>query len=1110
MCCPATAGVRPGGRKRSFRLVGRSLLVIRGLLSAIFAASVALAQPSPDPGREAVFTVLLDEPSVGERLGIARAKGGNDPAPRLAPSRESLRSAVALSQDHLIRALKERGIEVVGSARSVLNAVFVRASTAQAEVISAMPGVSAVQPGRRYEPMLRTASEIVRVAAARVRPPDTQLFGDGLKIAIIDSGLDFRHVAFEDTSLPAINGYPVGDPQYLHLASPKVVAVRSYVESLNSRNIRSSTPDDNSPWDSGGHGTAVAMIAAGKQVATPIGLTGGIAPKARIGVYKVFGSPGLNFQTADHAVIMAIDDAVEDGMDILNLSLGNPTYYPWGASGADCGRRFSRSPCDPLSAAAQSAVEDFGRVVVVAAGNFGLRGTHAIPVRTTINSPGDAPAVITVGQTLNGARHHEAVRAGSQTFAAASGTGPDAEGPLTAPAILASDVGDSLACEPFPDQAFLGGIAVVDRSECFFVEKVENADAAGAAGVLVINHEGDDLVEMALLEDTDIPAFFVGAADGASIREALAAGEAVLTLDPTPVVSEQDWNVVAPASSRGPTLGFHPKPDLVAPGDAVYTAAPRFSEQGTAFSPSGFRAVSGTSFASPVVAGAAALVWEAFPTMSAREVASALINSAQPLTLEDGAAYPLSSAGAGMLDVQGALSPTATVVPSSLGFGPLRNTPFPVRRQIAVRNKSSRPQSYMVTVEPDQEDPNARVTINGRSAATFRLGPHATIDLSISLGGGRPLAGAYEGRLRVRSLAGSGDVLVPYLYIVPDSAPFNAIRFQGHGSIGLEGEAETRNLVARVLDQFGAPVAGRPVVFRAAEGEPSVSFSSPTSGTNGLIFATARFTGDPGPQTVVATIGDLEIPFSFEASGTKPAIQTVSNSASQASPRGLAAGSLVTIRGGEFSSHASGPPTVTGRSLPILRKGVAVAFDAPEMGVSVAGRIHSVDSESVVVQVPWELAGLPGAYVSVRAGNRTDPFEFQLATVDPGIFHYDVEGQAYAMASHADGTSVTPDRPAAPGEAITLLMTGNGPVQATPGTGEAVAMPVTTVCVPSVQIGGLAAQVTYSGLAVDLAGLYQVTAVLPDTLPAGDHPILVTIEGAASNQPVLPVRLGTD
>ena len=1102
-----TAARYPPGSGCSRRIVRAPAVTLLALVAAFAFSSAAPAQMPPQSGESSVYTVLLASPSVGERLREPPSKGGSFPAPRSQAGMVSMRRAVARAQDPVINDLESRGFEVLGSVRNVLNAVFVRASPEQAEAIGAMQGIAGVSRGRRYEPMLKSVSEIVRVSSARVRISGFELYGDGLKIAIIDSGLDFDHEAFEDGSLAALAGYPKGDPEYISLASPKVVAVRSYVESLNSKSIYSSSPDDYSPWDVSGHGTAVAMIAAGRRIETAVGAVSGIAPNARIGVYKVFGSPGLNFYTADHVVIMAIEDAVADGMDVLNLSLGNPTYYAWNASGSDCGRSSSIAPCDPLVAAAQSAVEDFGRVVVVAAGNYGLRGSHSVPARTTINSPGDAPFVITVGETGNAVVLKESVRIGELSFEASSGTGPDADGPLTAPAALASEFGDRLACAPFPEKTFLGRIAVIDRSECFFVTKVEHADAAGAAGVLVINHEGDDLVEMALLEDTDIPAFFVGGTDGAAIREAISEMQVPLTLDPTPNPSEQDWQFVAPQSSHGPTLSLHPKPDLVAPGLNVYTASPRYNDEGILFTPGGFRAVSGTSFAAPVVSGAAALVWQSFPSLTARQVSSALINSAKPLTLEDGELAPLAAAGAGALDIHAALRPTALMVPPSIGFGSILNSPFPIRRMLSVTNKSSRPQAFLLLIEPQNEDPNARLTIDGRQAAVFRLAANATTELEIALAGSRPQPGLYEGRLRLISLSGQGEVFVPYLFVLGDSEPFNSIQFQGRSDVGIAGEEATKSLVARVLDQYGAPVTGRPVSFRAAEGSPSILRSSPTSGPTGLIFATVRYEAEPGQQSVVAEIGDLEITFSFEASGSKPVIRAIANSASLASSSGIAAGSLATIDGGQFAAFPSGLADVPQvRPLPISRKGVTVAFDAPERDVSVAGRVYFADESSVIVQVPWELAGAESAYVSVRAGNRTAPFEFDLVAADPGIFSYQLEGQSYAMALHSDGTQVTADAPARHGEAVTISMTGNGPVRSPPATGTAGDMLAPTLSTPDVRIGGLPGDVTYSGLGPGMAGLYLVTVVIPEMLVPGDHSVQVSIGRSSSNEALLPVE----
>ena len=1091
-------------------LLAASTLAVVALLCSLLPGSPAIAQQPIETRAPAEYTVLLEAPSVGQRMKEAREAGttvGTGPRPRAASSPGLMRRAVVRTQDPVIAALVALDVQVLGSAHNVLNAVFVRATDEEAAAIREIPGVKGVVRGQRYEPMLKSVSRIVQVSAARIRPTGTQLFGEGVKIGIIDSGLDFDHEAFSDPTLTSLEGYPRGDPQYIDLASTKVIVVRSYVHLLNSRIPVSSTPDDDSPWDLSGHGTAVSMIAAGKRIDTPLGPVSGIAPKARLGVYKVFGSPGLNFYTADHTVIAALDDAVDDGMDIVNLSLGNPVYYPWNAVGRDCGRRSPEAACNPLAFAAQSVVEDFDIVVVAAAGNHGFLGIHPAPAKSTIISPGSSPGVITVGGTGNAAALNESVRIGERTFSAATGTGPEADGPLTASAVLASELTDAQGCEPYPDQSLVGKIAVVDRGECFFVDKVENADAAGAAGVLVINHEGDDLVTMALLQFTDIPGFFVGEADGAIIRELLADPGNPLTLEPTPTESEQPWAYVAARSSRGPNLALLPKPDLVAPGLEVYTAAPRHNDQGTLFTPSGFRTISGTSFAAPVVTGAAAIISQAYPSFTARQVASALINSASSQVLENGEPARLTSAGAGVLDIAAALRPNATAVPPSIGFGSVEDAAFPIRRRLVIANKAKFRQSYWMRAEPRDADANARVTIGGRRAAVFRLGPGETTEVDIVLEGSRPAPGLYEGRLRLTSLMGFGSVSIPYMYAAGDNEPFDALRFRGRFETGVAGEASTESVVARVVDQFGVPVVGRRVEFSPGQESTSIQNGSRVTGPTGLIFARVRFHPDPGDQVVVASVGQLKIPFLYNASGTRPEIASIANSANPGAAEGIAPGSLVTIAGSSFAQFPSGPaPTPQIRRLPLSRKGVTVAFDAPGIDVSEPGRFLSVEESSLTVQVPWELDGATHAYVKVRASKPSEPVRFSVAEAAPGIFSFASGDQSFAAALRFDGTVVTVGNPAVAGRAVTITMTGNGPVESTVPTGAVSSLLNSTVHSPVVVIGGESAAVTYSGLDPGMAGLYLVTAVVPASLPSGNHPLRVEINSVSSNEVLLPVQ----
>ena len=1097
----------PAGR-RSGLAAGATVGPI--LVAALVVASAAFAQGLPSTDGPGAYTVLLESPSVGERLRESASSKQASPLPRRdAATVGFMRRAVALAQAPVVDLIEAEGGQVLGSARHVLNAVFVHAMPGEAEAIRNLPGVSAVVPSRRHEPMVMGVSDIVNVSAARMRPVGSPLNGEGMKIAIIDSGLDFEHAAFQDDSLTPIPGYPKGDPAYLDYATNKVISVRSYVEMLNSKNPDSSTPDDYTPRDIGGHGTSVAMVAAGASVETDLGEFSGIAPKARIGVYKVFGTPGVNFYTADHAVIAAIDDAILDGMDILNLSLGHLAFWKWDSTGRDCGQSVATAECDPLAAAAQNAVVDFGKVVVVAAGNEGLRGSHELASLNTVNSPGNAPAVITVGGIGNAySDFRESVQVGSQSFAALGGSGPAPDGPLTASVQFASDLGDALGCEPYAAAALEGDIVIVDRGDCFFQQKVEHADAAGAVGVLVINDEGDDLVAMAQLGDTDIPAFFIGASDGETLHGLLAEADNVVTLDPTPVVEEQEWNYVWPSTGRGPTLSLYPKPDLAAPAQLVYTAVPRYNDQGNLFAPGGFAQLSGTSFAAPIVAGAAALVWQAHPSLNARQVSSALINSADAESvLEDDVFARLASVGAGVLDIQAAIRAVATAVPSSVGFGSVGNVALPVRRTLVIANNLQRTESFQLHVEARDSDLRARVMIDGSRSRRLRLAPSGSIELEITLTGTRPPPGSYEGRLKLTGLGGSGNISIPYLYVVGDNEPYNTLPIQGQFATGVEGERTRQTVVARVTDQFGAPVANRPVTFAVTEGSGWIESSTSSSGSTGLIFARVRYGPEADLQSVVATIGDLDLTFNYEAIATVPEISSIHNAASESSAQGVAPGSLVTIRGSGFADYASGPPQgyQTGR-LAITRKGVSVTFDSETQGVSAPGGIFEIGEDWVTVQVPWELAGWNSGFVKVRSAENSEPFIFQLASADPGIFSYDVDGQAMAWATVSDGLRVSADAPAPRGAEVTFVTTGNGPVVTPPPSGEASEVMVETVETPVVRIGGVATEVTYSGLNPGTAGLYLVTAIVPESLQPGTHAVQVIVNSATSNIVRLPVQ----
>ena len=1089
------------------------------MLRAALALAVCLLACWPalaaEANRVAQYTVVLDAPAAGRRLSMARGKvPGRAPARVSAASLATVARAVAATQEPVVAALEVEGATILGSVQNVLNAVFVRATADQARAFESIPGIRSVTPSLDLELNLDGVAEVVGLNSANLRPAGLAATGEGVKIAIIDSGLDFLHPAFQDDSLPALSGYPKGRPEHLAFASGKIVAVRSYMQLQNSGDPVDSTPDDNSPVDFSGHGTAVAMVAAGKRVESPAGALEGIAPRAYLGVYKVTGTPGIKPTASSQALIAAIDDAVVDGMDILNLSIGQVATHPWNSYGSDCGN-FPGNNCDPLAVAAQSAVVDFGRVVVAAAGNSGQVGGQSSPTRNTISSPAVAPDVIAVAATANSRRFEQSVQLGGSSFAALTGSGPGLAASLTAPAVPAERFQNPHACDPFPVDGLTGSIVVAERGgDCWFVDKVEHATSAGAVGVVVFDNGGSgELLEMGALQDTDIPAYFISASAGAALSLRLS-GIPVgttprLTLDPTPTPHLTDSTQVAGFSSRGPTPGLNLKPDLAAPGVSVYTADTWLDARPNGFNPSGYRQVQGTSLAAPVVAGAAALVWQRNSAWTAREVASALINTAAQSVIEDGETARVGSVGAGLLDLEAALDPIATVEPPMIGFGRFTATSLPVWQEIYITNRTRQPQTYRVAVTPRDYDPRAAVNLDGFSDISFRLLPDEYAAVRASLEGLMPQPGSYEGHLRITRQGRAAVLRVPYLYVVGDNVPEHAYAVSSIVRRGFVGETKTDRLLGKFVDRYGAPVVGQPVEFAVLAGDAQILSAQPVTDAYGLAVAAVEFGPSSTPQAVEAYVGGEKVRFDFTADLSRPRIDEVVNDASLAADQPVAPGSLATIFGSGLAGFA-GEALLS--PLPVALKSVSVSFDFPELGVSEPARVFSTGADRLGVQVPWELAGLNFAYAKVRVRTRdglvriSDPFVVNLADVAPGVYGFDIGGGRVSSAFHLDERPVTPETPAAAGSQVVIYLSGAGPYGQELQSGTAAAERVETMHAPIVTVGGTEAAVTYSGSFPGVAGMSQIHFMVPTGLPSGKADLTVSIHGTHSNTVSLAVQ----
>ena len=1093
--------------------------MILGFLGAV---AVGLAQPPTNR-----YALILEDPAASERF----------------TGRAALQSAEALDYRRQIEArqqavrqdLATRNIRVTGSVFTVLNAVFVAASTDREAELRSLSGVKGVVALRRIARNLNKAMPLLDVPAAWNALGGIQTAGAGIKIAILDSGIDQTHAMLQDSSLTVPAGFPKCNvpSDCANFTNSKVIVARSYVPLMvagsNAANpAADSRPDDLSARDRDGHGTSVAATAAGNNVTGALNING-VAPKAYLGNYKIYGSPGVNDFPPIDIPIKAIEDALNDGMDVVSFSSGYPALTGPLDTGAACGNPTG-VPCDLLAQAFEKAAQA-GMIVVASAGNDGYSG-YNYPVFNTVESPADAPSVIAVGGTTNAHNFFETVSVPGgppnlQGMVTATG---DANvfypGAATFPLIDVTQLGDNgLLCSPLPDVGLgllYGYIALIERGTCNFSVKVLNAQNAGAEAVILYMADQSALLGPGGLSNY-IPTVMISNTDGVNLKNFVDASPLhLVTIDPAG--SEQadttDQNLLVGYSSNGPSTGDSlVKPEIVAvAGDPsffnyIYTAAETYDPAGELYSSTGYAVSAGTSYSAPMVAGAAALVKQRHPNYTAAQIRSALINTAtQDVQTDDSS--PASGLqfdnipvdvqwlGAGKLDAGAALSANVAVSPTTLSFGLLSALPITKPLQFTNTGSSSVNLSLTSSVYPG-ETSSALVSFD-HSSLTLAAGASATVNVTLS--GTVPPQQEYSGVITVQ---GSGVPLkIPYMYIVPDNTPANLFPLGGDfdGVVG-QGPAPIpalpSPLAVKLTDDYGAPIAGRAVTFTTFGGS-SIQNADQVTNKYGIAQATPVLGSTPGNYTFRVTTGGMSQTVTGYARQV-PAITTVENGASFDPSKPVAPGSYITIKGTGLSDYTDGATTAR---LPLQIDYVTVSFDVPSAGISLPGYPTYVSTTQVNVWVPWELRNQNSVQVKVTInytpGNVvTVPF----ANYSPAFF-IPVPADGIAAALDLNYVLITTSHPAVRGQVVQLYANGLGPVTNQPPSGDpALASPLsetTTKCTAS--IGGQPATVGFCGLASGFPGLYQANVTVPTSLAPGTYPVTITVGGQTSPPANLPVQ----
>jgi subtilisin family serine protease len=530
------------------------------------------------------------------------------------------------------------------------NGLSIQIDPASLSKLARIPGVKNLYPVVSFsvpEPTiaLPNMGTAVAMTGADIAQNTLGYTGEGIKVAVMDTGIDYDHPdlggCFGDGCRVAYGYDFVGDDFNADSSSP----------SYNPE----TTPDDD-PDDCQGHGTHVAGIVGSN------GAVVGVAPDVTLGAYRVFGCDGST--TAD-IMIAAMEMALADDMDVLNMSIGST--YQW--------------PQYPTAQASDRMVNK-GMVVVASIGNSGSTGTYSA------GAPGVGKKVIGVASFDN---THS-----FQPYFEVNGTKVSYNGmsfALPAPTSGTEEVvfvGRGCNIDPYlADPA--GKVALIERGACSFNEKATNALNAGATAAIVHNN-GPGNFNGTLGTPVAIAAVSISGEDGQFIRSQ-ATPTMMTWTDQMDSFPSATGGLISGFSSYGLAPDLSLKPDIGAPGGSIYSTY--------VMEKADYATLGGTSMASPHTAGAAALLLQAHPKTPAQKVGRILQNSADPALWNLAPGFGLYDSvhrqGAGMLDVDDAITATTYIEPGKISLGESEGGPS--MHTLTLENKSDVDVTYDLTEE---------------------------------------------------------------------------------------------------------------------------------------------------------------------------------------------------------------------------------------------------------------------------------------------------------------------------------------------------------------------------------------------------------------------------
>jgi minor extracellular serine protease Vpr len=622
-------------------------------------------------------------------------------------------------------------------------------------------GVTKVYPSLAYYATMDRGPSVIHASDLQSATGDK---GQGVKIAVVDTGVDSTSPFLNPAGFSYPPGFPKGDTSK---TTPKVIVAKVFPGQPQDQNSAKAF-DPTEP-----HGTHVSGIAAGDEgTNAPAGPDhpavanlSGVAPKAWIGNYRVFTVPTpLGHEAATPEIVHAFEAAVDDGMNVINFSGGGPQTDPSNDAMFETIHNVTLAGVVPVIAAGNDR-EDFG---------FGTAGSpgvapDAIAVAATSNSHVFAPALsVTSGPPSlgavpiqpGGARLPAAWSTLDQSIVDVS-TVMGTDGKPVDTHLCGSVTEPNTSAGTLPAGSLTGKIALASRGICAFASKADRAKRAGAIGLILADNRFGEANAIPIT--LSLPAGMISDLDGATLRGYASQHGGQATIRVSSDIREIQTGrsgVITSFSSAGPTdFGWFLKPDISAPGLDVLSSTPPLTTGSTFF------VLAGTSMATPHVAGAAALLVQRHPGWTPAQIKSALMSTAGAAWQDTARTQEASVLleGAGLTNVQAADDPKVFTDPQSLSFQRLDVSTGTRRKSmlLSLTDAGGGAGTWSVSIKPQAQ--TTGVMIDAPSTVTLSAGGLAFVPVTVNATADAA-TGANDGFV---VLSGNGvQRRVPYAFLV--------------------------------------------------------------------------------------------------------------------------------------------------------------------------------------------------------------------------------------------------------------------------------------------------------------------------------------------------------